>query len=221
MKIHYTVYKVTNKTNGKVYIGTHKTKNLDDGYMGSGKYLKRSIEKHGIENFDKEILFDFDTPEEMYSKEAELVTEDFIAEENTYNLKVGGHGGFDYINTSGLNNSKHTFQSYSKSGQHGIKAITERRRKDTEYDLMWKKSLSNGQKRRYCDKNNKGSFYGKKHTETTKKMIGKSNSIYVGEKNSQFGTMWITDGTLNKKILRGSDMPKGYRPGRVLTTKAR
>jgi dissimilatory sulfite reductase (desulfoviridin) alpha/beta subunit len=85
--MYYTVYKTTNQVNGKFYIGTHKTVDLNDDYIGSGKYLKYAIEKHGIENFKKEILFVFDNPEEMFAKETEIVTEDFLAEENTYNIE--------------------------------------------------------------------------------------------------------------------------------------
>ena len=99
---YYTVYKVTNKINGKFYIGTHKTKNLNDGYMGSGKYLLRSIEKHGLENFEKEILFVYDNADEMFAKEAEIVNADFLAEENTYNLKIGGFGGWDHISSDAM-----------------------------------------------------------------------------------------------------------------------
>ena len=82
----YTVYKITNKINGKYYIGKHQTTNLDDGYMGSGKLLKLAIKKYGIDNFTKEILFVFDNEQEMNDKEKELV----VVSEESYNLCEGG-----------------------------------------------------------------------------------------------------------------------------------
>jgi group I intron endonuclease len=89
----HIIYKTTNIINGKIYIGAHSTINIDDGYLGSGKYLVRAIEKYGRENFSREVLFIFDTKEEMFQKEREIVCEEFIEENNTYNLKIGGSGG--------------------------------------------------------------------------------------------------------------------------------
>ena len=88
--MYFTVYKIINKINNKYYIGKHQTIDLNDGYMGSGKLLKRAIKKYGVENFTKEILFVFDNEQNMNDKEKELV----IISEETYNLCEGGKGGF-------------------------------------------------------------------------------------------------------------------------------
>ena len=45
MKRVYTVYKTTNLINGSIYIGVHKTSNINDTYIGSGKLLKSAIKK--------------------------------------------------------------------------------------------------------------------------------------------------------------------------------
>jgi hypothetical protein len=52
----YTVYKVTNLVNGKIYVGLHVTKNLDDEYLGSGKQIQSAVKKYGRENFKREYI---------------------------------------------------------------------------------------------------------------------------------------------------------------------
>lgn len=86
------VYKITNLINDKTYIGVHRTDNLNDGYLGSGKLIQRSINKYGKENFKKDILNFFDTYLEALNYEKELVNINFINLDNNYNLKTGGYG---------------------------------------------------------------------------------------------------------------------------------
>ena len=207
----YTIYKITNLLNDKIYIGKHQTDNLNDGYMGSGKYLKHSIKKYGIENFKKEIIFVFDNENDMNAKEAEIVTEDFCANNNTYNICVGGKGGFSYVNKNSLNvkQFKVNKELHKKASRKGAESTNYRLATDSEFYLKWRSAVKNS---------NSVGFTGKVHTDETKikmSLTHKNNGSGVGSKNSQYGTMWITNGHVNKKIKKDIDIiPDGWYKGR-------
>lgn len=202
MQKYFYLYKITNILNGKYYIGVHKTKNLDDNYMGSGKYLQNAKKKYGIENFEKEILEYFDSVEEMYLREAEIVNEEFLKLEETYNLKLGGNGGWDYIN----------------------KFVLKKLFKNKEWKEKFSKIMSENNKKypRKVSEKFKYSFLCKKHSKETKEKIGKANAIHqLGEGNSQYGTCWIYSLILKqcKKIKKeelGSYLELGWNQGRKM-----
>ncbi len=93
MKEFYYIYQITNLVDGKIYVGAHQTNELNDSYMGSGLRIRRAIEKYGKENFKKDILEYFDSIEDMFQKEAEIVNSNFLLREDVYNLGLGGQGG--------------------------------------------------------------------------------------------------------------------------------
>lgn len=90
---YYTVYKIQNMVNGKIYIGIHATDYPDDGYMGSGILIRRAVKKYGIENFTKTLLYIFNNPDEMIMMETIIVNEHFCTRNDTYNITPGGLGG--------------------------------------------------------------------------------------------------------------------------------
>jgi len=103
----YIVYKTTCLINNKIYIGVHQTENPEifDGYLGRGYFIGKShylkfpesplhyaIIKYGDANFNREILHTFETEEEAYIMESQIVDEKFINSEKTYNVSIGGKG---------------------------------------------------------------------------------------------------------------------------------
>jgi len=217
----YILYQVTNVINGRIYVGVHKTKNLDDGYMGSGKIIRRAVEKYGLENFSRVILEQFDNAADMFAREKEVVTDEFLLRDDTYNLRRGGTGGFDYINQQGIGGfggRKHSLEARAKQGHEFS---------DEERESVARRMRGN----RY---NPKMSVKGKDHPAAGEKSVehlakiataiselhkeGRYNNSPIhksGEGHPQFGTMWITDGLQNKKISN-SVIPEGWRRGRVL-----
>lgn len=92
MKVHHFIYKITNLVNTKFYYGIHSTDDLEDGYMGSGKLLRAAINKYGIDNFQREVLFMFDSRKEALAKEREIVNHELLCNSLCYNLVLGGSG---------------------------------------------------------------------------------------------------------------------------------
>lgn len=89
--MHYIVYQITNLINGKIYVGCHVTKNINDSYMGSGIAIVKAIKKYGKENFKKEILAECNNQEMMLDLERKIVNNEFVKNQNTYNMVRGGN----------------------------------------------------------------------------------------------------------------------------------
>lgn len=186
--------------------------------MGSGKLLVRAQEKHGIHNFNKEILHVFYNPEDMFAMEAHIVDKAFVEREDTYNLKVGGFGGFDHLkNYIGSDSHMAQFIEASKGASiKGVKKKEQLRATDPKWNAKVSKNQSESMKRTYQN-GFEGGFKGKSHTmETKKKMSAAKKSKYNGNNNPQYGTMWITNGTDNKKIAKDDAIPKGWSKGRKI-----
>ncbi len=86
---HFT-YQTKNILNNKTYVGIHSTKNLNDGYLGSGIALQKAIKKYGKENFTMIPLAFFDSRNEALEEEAFIVDLKWVNDENNYNLSGGG-----------------------------------------------------------------------------------------------------------------------------------
>ncbi|CAL9977751.1 homing endonuclease [Vibrio phage D479] len=142
--MYHIIYKTTNTINQRYYIGLHSTTDLNDGYLGSGNLIKRAIAKYGKQWFVREILYEFPTREEAAAKESEIVNEEFIALQETYNLALGG-----LYNEVGGMRSEETKQKLSE--------IAKNRQFSDETRLKMSKSQT-----------------GRKHSEDTKRKMSES-----------------------------------------------
>jgi group I intron endonuclease len=179
---------------------------MQDGYMGSGKVIKDALAKHGIDNFRKDILETFANTEAMYAREKEVVTQEFLSRSDVYNLRRGGYGGFDCINSN-----KHLLTERNRK-------ISEcRDYKDKQYVKRLSYRIKEGKKLSNNNVCNYPNWSGRKHTESTRlKMSVARRGKYVGINNPQYNKMWITNGLSNKTICKEDAIPDGWKRGRTL-----
>ena len=122
---YYFIYKTTCIITNKFYIGMHCTNNIEDDYLGSGKYLWNSIVKYGKENHKREILEYLLDRKTLIEREKSIVNENLLSDNLCMNLKLGGEGGATHKNVkiwithNELGNKlikKEEFQSYLDLG---------------------------------------------------------------------------------------------------------
>lgn len=123
LKYHY-VYQTENLINGKTYIGRHSTDKLDDGYIGSGKMLKRAIKKYGKENFICTPMCYFDTYEESVEEEKFLVTKEYCKDINNYNIVEGGSNPIMYGELNAMKGNTHSNETLEKIRNSSKKFFT-------------------------------------------------------------------------------------------------
>ena len=102
----YYIYKFTNKTNGKIYIGQtnniqkrkngHRSESFNEKSAGYNLPFHAAIRKYGWENFNFDILEEIcDEESQEYIDEREIFFIQYyhsLKDENGYNITLGGQG---------------------------------------------------------------------------------------------------------------------------------
>ncbi len=225
MDKHFLVYRTTNLLNGRYYIGMHSTENVDDGYLGSGRRLKAEVKKYGRENFERIVIDDLASKEAMSNLEASLVTEEVLRDPLCLNLKIGGEGGWDHLNTpEGVDQRRKTFVHRNRAGQE---AFLKRLDEDAKFRIQHLKMLEGARKQAQIVRTEKypnGTFANKRHTTATcDRMRVSHQGKHDGEKNSQFGTCWMSKDLVAVKVKRhqvDEHLLNGYSRGRKTNGKS-
>jgi len=196
----YTVYRTTNRINGKYYIGYHETSVPNDAYLGSGLRLVGAVAKYGRSNFVKEVLFVFDTKQAMLDKERELITEEVLNDPQCYNLCEGGIGCDSKYRKLGGHNSQ-----LLPSVQHRVRHVL--------HKLGTAACARIGHK--------PPPFTGQRHAQASiDKLSNAMKGRYTGQKNPQFGKRWIHCSNEEKMIPKLHILPRGWFPGRLVKSQA-
>ena len=174
-KFHY-LYKTTRIHDGRFYIGLHSTDDMDDGYMGSGKWIRRSLNKHGVSAHTKEILEFLPSRASLTAREAEVVNEQLLSDPRCMNIVPGGGGGVGRP----LPCSEVARQKIAEANR-GQKRTDETRRKMSEAKIGKKFTEEHKRKigemrRKYCESQKLIAFFLAYSNLLTSALVGPQDS---------------------------------------------
>jgi len=177
------VYQTICNVNGKSYVGVHKTKRLDDGYIGCGIYKQgdaklnllfhRAVKKYGYSSFDKYILSFYDNYEDALEEEKFVVNDNWVKNKTTYNSAIGGRG----------NTTTWMSDENKKIWKDKIKNSVKEWVNNGGLEIIRQKSKTAKRTRMYGSKNPR---YGKGNPELERKVIQYDKN---GNKLKEFNTL--------------------------------
>jgi hypothetical protein len=194
------IYRTTNLINGKIYIG--QDKNNNPSYFGSGDLIKRSIKKHGKENFIKEILCVCNTIDELNEKEKFYINEFNSTDRNIgYNITIGGTNGT-------MLNRKHSKETKEKMRSSALgKKKSENHRKNIGLSMKGR-VISDEERRRRSENSSLKGVKKSPLSDITKKKISnsKKGSIHSNETKEKMRLSHMG----NKNVFYGKNHSNEY-----------
>ena len=205
----YYIYLILNKVNGKTYVGQRKSSKewYNDGYMGSGKLLKKAKQKYGIKNFEKFLIQHCYSKEETDKAEKFWISEYRSRGKAEYNIADGGQGG-------NLGEEVNKKLRGENNGFYGKHHSVETRRKLSEAHKGRKFGpLSEETKRKISEAQK-----GKKHSKERIQKNSESHKGQIpwnkGKKTGSNGSHWYNNGEVSVKAKK---CPEGFVKGRKLS----
>jgi hypothetical protein len=169
----------------------HSTDNLEDGYLGSGMHLWRSIDKYGKDNHTTEILEHLPDRKSLSDREREILLE-VKSDPKCMNIAWGGEGATDRPATKEETRAKLSKASkgYVRTKEWYQKIVASRKKNGTsKHSEETKKVLSEKHK-------------GKTLSEEHKKKISEGG---VGQVRSEETRANISRALKGKKFKSGAD----------------
>lgn len=170
------IYKITNKINGKVYIGQttdslsrRKSEHIQAATSGSKSKLYSAMRKYGVENFEFEQIDTANTKDELNYKEIKYIVE-YDSVRTGYNMYYGG-----------ANNCM--FDEDVKSHHRQVMQTDEVKKKISDSMKQYRKEhpWTDEQRHKFAEsKYGNKNFAGHKLTESHKEALKKSHykSVY-------------------------------------------
>lgn len=167
-----SIYLVTNKENGKLYVGK-TVRSIEDRmsrhyFQPSDSYLHRAMRKHGRDAFVSKVIDTAETNEEANEKEKLWIRKLNSVSPSGYNLTLGGDG------MAGLHPSEETRAKLKEAARGNKKWLGRRHSEETKRKLS---ELKKGNRARL----------GMPHKQSTKDKLSKS---HAGDKSSSAKLTW-------------------------------